>query len=100
MNNCPVCGSDQVKSESCGEMQISTANCLDCGFGFQARVPEEDICSMWNVIEHFSEDEKNNLLGRPQELQCPICGRTELEPYCAGDECTCGGVLAVKKDGD
>ena len=93
MKNCPVCGSSDVKSDSNASILISTAGCRDCGFSFQAPVPEQDIEAMWNVIENFSEKDKKEMLDGPEELKCADCGRIEKEPYCDGDRCICGGIL-------
>ena len=62
MNNCPVCKSSNVDSDSNASMMISTASCLGCGFSFSAPVPEDDIRAMWNVIEHFSEEDRAEML--------------------------------------
>jgi len=76
MNNCPVCGSDDVESSSSAKMRISTADCNDCGFGFQAPVLEQDIEAMWNVIEHFSEDDRLEMLSTRDNPQCSDYVRT------------------------
>lgn len=48
---CPRCDSDFVRVDSNREMQMSEINCIDCGLGFQAPVPEVVIEKMWRCIK-------------------------------------------------
>lgn len=51
MNECPKCRCKENTITSSEELRVSEIRCSNCGFGFSAPVPEEDIQLMWDSIK-------------------------------------------------
>jgi len=47
---CPRCGSEDIHTESNPSLQVSSVNCPDCAFYFQAPITEERIKKLlWHI---------------------------------------------------
>ena len=44
---CPECGSEFLDISSCREMEVSSIDCIDCGFSFSKSLCEEDLIELF-----------------------------------------------------
>ena len=56
---CPECGEDSLVIDSSREMELSTLDCLDCGWGIQKKMPEENLLRF--VDRKFRRKDENRL---------------------------------------